>query len=344
MSDTAGQTGPTPNWGAQVSANWNRPQNGLVAAPHDGYSTGGPALDVNVWSCSGDVFWGSPNAETMIAPGFYQCGMSARTGAYLNRMNVKLDTLIRLPDPICDMLLAEFVKFWDIETTRKMAERGLAVKRGLILWGPPGSGKTSALALMAQHMVLEKQGVVIVANEPQVTTACIHMFRKIEPARPLVVIYEDLDALVQMHGEAGYLALLDGENQVPGVVNVATTNYPERLDKRFIDRPGRFDRVQFVDMPQEPARIAYFRAKVPDIDEVTLERWVKATHGWSIAHLRELVVARMALDEDEQGIIDRLNQMRDMAADSEKPPEQVMGRKTLSGYNNAKAIGFGRGR
>lgn len=334
---------PSPNFGAAASTRWKGGHDDVRAVP-SGYSTDGPSLDVSVWSTAGDVFWGSPNAETKIAPGFYQCGESPRTGPYLERMHVKLDTLIRLPDPTCDLLLSEFVKFW--ASSEKFVKLGLAVKRGMLLWGPPGSGKTSAVAQMAAHMVEKQEGVVVMASHPNITAACLHMLRKIEPTRPLIVVYEDLDALVANYGEAAYLAMLDGEKQIAGVVNVATTNYPERLDPRFVDRPGRFDRVQFVDMPHDAARDAYIKAKAPDVDEVTRARWVKATEGLSIAHLRELIVATQALGDDDTETLDRLLKMQQHFLDSQKPPEDDgFGNQTLAGMGKlrgATGIGFAR--
>lgn len=286
------------------------------------------SADVAVWAVSGETFWASPNAVEALPPGFYRCCSSMR-GPYLERMRFSSDEILRLPDPVCDMLLKEFVTFW--AASAKFAARGLSAKRGLILWGPPGSGKTTAVAQMAAHMIEEKGGIVVVASDPASTTENLHNIRKIEPTRPLIVVYEDLDALVERYGEAQYLALLDGEYQISNVVNVATTNYPERLDKRFVDRPGRFDRVTFVDFPQAEARAAYFAAKAPEIDDVTRARWVKSTEGWSIAHLRELIVATQALGDGDDDTIKRLNEMREMIA-SDAPPElNAVGLQTVAG-------------
>lgn len=331
-----------PHFGAE-STLFNNVKNMLHAqrmeAATVSYSGDGPALTAAVWSTQGDVYWGCPSTETKLAPGFYRCGESPRTGPYLQRVKTSLDNLLRLPDPVCDLLLKEFVEFW--KAAPEFGKRGLIVKRGIMLWGPPGSGKTSAVAQMSAHMIKEMDGIVVIADRPDLTTSCLHMLRQIEPHRPLIVMYEDMDALVQTWGEPGYLALLDGENQIGGIVNVATTNYPERLDKRFVDRPGRFDRIVFVDMPAEPARRAYFKAKVPDIDDVRLDRWVKATHGYSLAHLRELVVATQVLGDDEQITLDRLDEMRAYLADSGEPPEKNMaGLQTLSGNGRIKP-GFG---
>lgn len=291
------------------------------------------SADMAVWAVSGETYWASPNAVDTLPPGFYRCCNSMR-GAYLERMEFSSDEILRLPDPVCDMLLKEFVTFW--ASAEKFAQRGLSAKRGLILWGPPGSGKTTAVAQMAAHMIEEKGGIVVVASDPSTTTECLHNIRKIEPTRPLIVVYEDLDALVERHGEAHYLALLDGEYQISNVVNVATTNYPERLDRRFVDRPGRFDRVTFVDFPQEEARAAYFAAKAPEVDELKRARWVKETEGWSIAHLRELIVATLALGDGDEETIERLNEMREMIASDQPPELNAVGLKTVAAATGSR--------
>jgi energy-coupling factor transporter ATP-binding protein EcfA2 len=269
------------------------------------------------------VYWGSPETADALLPGFYEPGSAPGIGPFLRRMAMKTDNLLRLPDPICDMLLNEFVKFWDCSP--EMTRRGLSVKRGLMLYGPPGSGKTSAVQLMSHHMIREMNGVVILVDHPHTTAASIQLMRQLEPERPLILLYEDIDAMVDRHGEAGLLALLDGELQVGNVVNVATTNYPERLDPRFTDRPGRFDRITLVGMPEAPARRAYFAAKAPDVAEPRREQWVIASDGWSIAHLRELIVAHLVLGEDDAEVISRLSGMREQLPKSDDARTSTLG-------------------
>jgi SpoVK/Ycf46/Vps4 family AAA+-type ATPase len=157
----------------------------------------------------------------------------------------------------------------------------------------------------------------LLVNDPHITAAALQLFRQLEPDRPVITLYEDIDALVERGNQSGILALLDGELQISGVVSVATTNYPENLDPRFTDRPGRFDRVTLVGMPLPEARAAYFAAKAPDVPEPRRERWVIASDNWSIAHLRELVVAHLVLGEDDEATIERLTNMRDQLPKSD---------------------------
>lgn len=287
---------------------------------------------------SDGIYWGSPETCDALAPGFYMPTSVGNAPAFM-RINTTTDNLLRLPDPTCDMLLNEFVTFWT--RAGEMAERGMIAKRGLLLYGPPGSGKTSAVQLMSHHMITQMGGVVVFVNHPSTTAAALQLLRQLEPERPVILLYEDIDAMVQRMGEAELLALLDGELQVGHVVNVATTNYPEHLDRRFTDRPGRFDRVTLVGMPLPDARRAYFEAKAPDVPEPRRDQWVIASDGWSIAHLRELVVAHLVLGEEDSAVIARLNGMREALPNSDdvRPLRAGFGERN---YAKASQQGVGR--
>lgn len=172
------------------------------------------------------------------------------------------------------------------------------------------SGKTSAVWQMTQRLVSDHQGVVIFVEHPQTAVWCLTMLRRIEPDRPIITVMEDIDAIIANHGEHSLLALLDGEFQISNVVHVATTNYPHLLDKRFIDRPSRFDTIMKVGMPSAEAREIYFRAKEPELSAQALARWVERTKGYSVAHLREVCIATQCLLQPEDEVFDRLDKMR----------------------------------
>jgi SpoVK/Ycf46/Vps4 family AAA+-type ATPase len=150
--------------------------------------------------------------------------------------------------------------------------------------------------------------------------------RRIEPERNLIVIMEDVDETIQRYGEHELLALLDGESQIANVVNVATTNYPDRLGARIVNRPSRFDERIFVDMPTPAARAVYLQKVAPQVDGATLQRWVHDTDKMSVAHLRELAAAVLCLDQNYEDVLERLRSMR------VKPRE-------ISGFSNGE-VGF----
>jgi hypothetical protein len=283
------------------------------------------AASARCWAQSGDAFFPVTDVVKEIPPGAYRCRMSNQ-GPYIEKMPIEIDSLLTLPDGAVETLLAEFRKFWTLRAN--FAERGFTFKRGMMLWGPPGSGKTSAIWQMTQEIVKTHKGIVVFVEDAYLATACISVIRRIEPERPMVSVMEDLDALVQQHGEHGYLALLDGETQISNVVHVATTNYPEYLDRRFVDRPSRFDTIMHVDMPSPEARKMYLSSKEPGLDDVTLARWVGKTDGYSIAHLREVIIATRCFEQSEDEVFKRLDEMR-----SESPASDGLGgRRRQAGF------------
>jgi len=297
-----------------------RAQGGVLTAAE---STASPPRDgdwaqitasARCWAKAGDAFFPVSEVVKELPSGAYRCQQSNR-GPYLEKMPIQTDSLLTLPDGAVERLLAEFKQFWTLR--KNFASRGFTFKRGLLMWGPPGSGKTSAIWQMTQELVRAHKGVVIFVEHPGLASECIGLLRRIEPERPMITIMEDLDALVQQHGDHGYLALLDGETQVSNVVHVATTNYPEYLDKRFVDRPSRFDTIIHVGMPSAKAREVYFRAKEPSLDNRTLARWVDRTEDYSIAHLREVIIAVKCFDQNEDDVFERLGAMRQQRLESD---------------------------
>lgn len=259
------------------------------------------------WAQTGNSYFPVSDVVNAIPSGAYRCMMS-QTGPYLEKMKIQTDHLLALPDSATETLLKEFSQFWNLKPA--FDKRGFTFKRGMLMWGPPGSGKTSAIWQMTKRLVADHKGVVIFVEDPQLAIWCLTVLRRIEPARPLITVTEDIDAIVHRHGEHSLLALLDGEFQISNVVHVATTNYPDRLDRRFIDRPSRFDTIMKVGMPSAAAREVYFRAKEPELSGDTIERWVRRTEHYSVAHLREVCIATQCFLQSEDDVFDRLDAMR----------------------------------
>ncbi len=116
---------------------------------------------------------------------------------------------------------------------------------------------------------------------------------------PCIVVLEDLDSLVDKNNRSFFLNELDGFAENTGVVVLATTNYPEKLDAAILDRPSRFDRKYYFELPAAGERMAYLDLWNRALDSelrlsgATLPRLVKQTKGFSFAYMKELFLSSM---------------------------------------------------
>lgn len=102
-----------------------------------------------------------------------------------------------------------------------------------------------------------------------------------------------------------------------GFLQHNTTNYPSRLDKRLVNRPSRFDKVIKVGMPNDGTRRLYLQAKEKSLNGEELDRWVKLSKDFSLAHLKEMIVAVKCLNQPLDEVVERLKQMRTPPKDSD---------------------------
>lgn len=251
--------------------------------------------------------------------GFYR-PVITNSGIVIQKVELYNDKLLKLPDSRGGRVVEEISKFRTLGKNFK--ERGLLHKRGVLLWGAPGSGKTCTVHQILEILITEHKGVAIQVDHPQLAAQALQMIRRVEPERQIVAVMEDIDAMVDRYGEAEYLALLDGESQVDNIVYLATTNYPERLDKRFVDRPSRFDSIVWVGMPTANDRRCYLEAKEKNWDEEELEYLVGNSEGFSIAHLRELLILIKCLGYSATESIERLSNMRVKPPNSGDAPDR----------------------
>jgi hypothetical protein len=266
LDDFNSRVGSTP-----VSSNRRPTAGGYPGAPEEegeDEDEDSKAKDASMWAKQGVSYFPCDEAVPQLAPGQYEILSSQSSGIYFKMANGKFDELIELPDSASEAVIAEIQKFWTKE--EHFRNFGFLWKRGILLWGPPGSGKTCCLQQVSNN-IIEAGGIAVYASHPGITAAGLGIMRRIEPERPIVVMMEDLDAMVQQFGEADILALLDGELQIDNVVFIATTNYPERLDKRIVNRPSRFDLVRLIDMPNEEARRVYLSTKNKRLVDATVE-------------------------------------------------------------------------
>ncbi len=204
------------------------------------------------------------------------------------------DNLI-LEGSLKETIQNDFAQFFN---SRDVYERyGIPWKRGAIFIGPPGNGKTHTLkALISQ---LGRPCLYVRTFKSECGTEQENMSEVFSRARmsPCVVVLEDLDSMIDDHNRSFFLNEMDGFQPNVGVVVLATTNHPEKLDASIIDRPSRFDRKYLFHLPAKPERLAYIEKWNGELQaEARLSQTVATaivdqTENFSFAYLKELLVA-----------------------------------------------------
>jgi len=296
-----------------------------ITASHIAESAG-----AKMWAVYGNAYSPCEKAVNALPPGQYTIDASQERGIFFSKKDVNLDDLMILPDSASEEVIEGIETFWKKED--HFRKFGFLWKRGVMLWGPPGSGKTSTVQLISK-MIVDRGGLSAYIQNPELGARGLELMRRIEPDRPIVVILEDIDAIAQRYSEADLLALLDGELQIDNVIFIATTNYPERLDKRLTNRPSRFDIVKKIGMPSTDARRVYIKATNKRLggneNQAELEMWIKQTKQFSLAHIKELIISVEVFEVPLESAVERLRTMMDINLKSE------------DGYDK-KSMGFGR--
>ena len=203
---------------------------------------------------------------------------------------IKIDKIMRFRGGMTDTLLQEIDDFWKSE--KAFIDNGFLHRRGYLLYGTQGTGKSSMVWQVAQD-VINRGGIVFVCDNPKFFAEGLKVFRSVENQRPIVCVFEDIDAIIKKYGDTEILSLLDGDNQVDRVINIATTNYPELLDKRIVSRPRRFDRIHKIEVPDEVVRKSFLKEKLPKGQSLAV--WVKKTKGLSFAGVAECLISVLCL-------------------------------------------------
>jgi len=207
------------------------------------------------------------------------------------------DNLI-LRGSLKDDIQSDLVQFF---AARETYERyHIPWKRGVLFTGPPGNGKThtvKALINQLQKPCLYVKGFKSEYATDQENIALV--FERARMATPCMLVFEDLDAMLDDTSRSLFLNELDGFETNSGIVVLATTNHPERLDPAIVDRPSRFDRKYHFEPPAQEERHAYIGAWNKQLEpelrlcEFKTTEVVQLTEGFSFAYMKELFLASM---------------------------------------------------
>ncbi len=194
---------------------------------------------------------------------------------------------------------------WPLKYTDLYDKIGYSMPKGIMLYGPSGTGKT----LLAKAVATESEANFISVRGPELLSKWVgesergirEVFRRARQASPCVIFFDEVDALAPTRGMGGdsmvtervvsqLLTELDGIQTLQGVVVLAATNRIDIVDPALL-RAGRFDKLIQIPLPDKPARkeILKIHTKgVPIAKDVDLDRVVDMTEGFSGADMASL--------------------------------------------------------
>ena len=269
-----------------------------------------------------DTFTVCGTTVPQLPPGAYTLSLDHTGNTYFRAKDLQVDELIDFPGSLPSRILEEIGKFWEMGP--RFARYGFLHRRGYLLYGKQGCGKSSLIHQIISNIVGQGH-VAFFCENPHAFLACAEQFRQVEPDRPMVCVFEDIDAIIEHYGDSALLQWLDGNTQVNKAVNIASTNYPEKLDKRIVSRPRRFDRVMKIQEPDARMRDEYFARKLKDQTEAERTTWVEVSDGLPFAALAELIISVRCLGNELEESVKTLRALDEDSPSSEEFGTQVSG-------------------
>jgi hypothetical protein len=227
------------------------------------------------------------------SPGIYELRVG-KNGFYTEAVTIK-----NIEDPILeDQIMTKLNK--DISLFFKNKEfyekNNLPKKRGVIIHGPHGNGKTSLIKKIISDYPDSYRLIVDCKIFDQSLSEFIE---KIFPEnKDKIIIFEDVEAISEGRGQyqysnrSSFLNFIDGPRTLENTLFIATTNYPELIDPALIDRPSRFDKIYKIDLPNENSRKKFLLKYFPYLekDSCHLDYLVNETKNFSGAYFKELFI------------------------------------------------------
>ncbi len=193
-----------------------------------------------------------------------------------------------------------------IKMADQLAKMGIRPIKGVLLVGPPGTGKT----LLAKAVATEREANFITIKGPEVLNKFVgesektvrELFRKARLAAPCIIFIDEIDAIAGSRGGGEYdsrvgervvdtlLIEMDGLQELKNVLVLAASNRPDIIDPALL-RPGRFDKIVEIPMPDPETRLKIFEVhtkRMPLDKSVNLVDMANSTDGYTGAEIENL--------------------------------------------------------
>lgn len=196
-----------------------------------------------------------------------------------------------LPPGMKEDLIANTVGFFSMRSAYQRLN--VPWKRGIVLAGEPGNGKT--MFLKALSTIVKHPFCILRFDSREEDHDVRGLFQKAVDIAPCTVIIEDLDRAVEARFNLSTLLnVLDGIEEADGILTIATTNRPEKIDPALLARPSRFDRKYIFEMPGRAERLSLLKCLSRGVfSDHALERAGGHSDGFSMASVKETVLSAL---------------------------------------------------
>ncbi|MDM7913091.1 MAG: CDC48 family AAA ATPase [Methanotrichaceae archaeon] len=263
-----------------------------------------PELDLEVESIPAEILNKIEVTNDDFLDALREMQPSAMREVMVETPNVKWEDIGGLGDVKQELI--ESVE-WPLTYAKLFQHMDAEPPKGILLYGPPGTGKT----LLAKAVATESQANFISVKGPEFLSKWVgesekavrETFRKARQAAPAVIFLDEIDSIAPARGGgtadshvterviSQILTELDGLESLNNVIVIAATNRPDIIDPALL-RPGRFDRLIEIGMPDEKARLEILKihaSRKPLAEDVNLEEIAKKTDKYSGADLSAIV-------------------------------------------------------
>ena len=206
-------------------------------------------------------------------------------GCSLKRINLKHTTKPTLNDNLDSILLKEIRSF--IDKRKLYTKLDIDYKRGILLYGLPGNGKTCFIKHLLKQIDNSVSIICNAKNSREIEFIGSLLTNESLERKLKIIVLEDIDGICE-YDRSEFLNLIDGVFSTDDVIFIATTNYPEKLDIGITNRPSRFDTIYEVESPNDESRRKLILNFFKDLDEDTLRTCVYKTKGFRGAYFKEI--------------------------------------------------------
>jgi len=259
-------------------------------------------------------------------PGIYELGIDPNGDYILNEININYFETPILDKKMTKALNNDIKGFFNEKSFYN--KNNIPRKRGIILYGPSGCGKTTVI----KNTLLKypESYRVIIDCGAHFSHELFDFLERVFPRdKEKIIVFEDVESIgMDGNGQSyskrsSFLNFIDGPKTLENTLFLATTNYPDLVDKALINRPSRFDKIYKINFPNMDCRKRHLKKWFPKLEDRELEKYGEQTANFSGASFKELFILvgiqKMTLDEAISSIKSQMKIIKKNNFDEGKP-------------------------